>query len=177
MKQRYQQRTQNAGFTFFEVYLALIIFTLMALLVAAVVPMSARSVRYGNDYTQAATLAMHKVNQLQEAGYENINRNLYTLNAVDGNGTLPTAANNTTGNQSGSSTFTTCDNLNTYFVGGVSDPAGTISIAPFTPSASTVSGATVYSVIQATIQVTWRDVRGRQQTYVTRTFISENPIL
>lgn len=177
MKRGYRQRAQKAGFTFFEIYMALIIFTLMALLVAAVVPMSARSVRYGNDYTQAATLAMHKVNQLQESGYTNINRNLNTLLVVDSNGTLPTAANNVNGDKTGAATFTDRDELDTYFVGGVSEPSGTITITPFTPSAQVVNSVTSYTIIQATIEVKWRDTRGRQQNYVTRTFISENPIL
>jgi archaellum component FlaF (FlaF/FlaG flagellin family) len=179
MERRYLKKSRKkAAFTFFEVYLALIVFTLMALMVAAVIPMSARSVRYGNDYTQAATLAMHKVNQLNEAGYSNINRNLNSpLVVVDSNGSLPSATNNVNGDKTGSSTFTTRDNMATYFVGGVSDPTGTISIAPFTPSISVVSGVTSYSIIQATVTVNWRDVRGRQQTYVTRTLISKNPIL
>ncbi len=157
--------------------MALIIFTVMALLTAAVVPISARSVRYGNDYTQAATLAMHKVNQVQEAGYANINRNLTSLGVVDANATLPTATANTLGGASGASTFTTKDSLATYFVGGASAPVGNLSIAPYLPSGVTVGSVTTYSVIQVTIEVKWRDVRGRSQNYFTKTLISKNPIL
>ncbi|MGC4043474.1 MAG: prepilin-type N-terminal cleavage/methylation domain-containing protein [Armatimonas sp.] len=170
-------RRRAGGFTLMEVMLALIIFTLMALLTAAVVPMSARSVRYGNDYTQAATLAAHKVNQLQEAGYTNMNRNLAnnTYRVVDSNGTLPTVSNNATGTRSGSADFTTIDGLSTYFVGGISQPKGTISIAPFAPSRNTTTGA--YAAIEATVTVTWRDVRGRQQSYSSKTFITRMPLL
>ncbi|MGC4043476.1 MAG: prepilin-type N-terminal cleavage/methylation domain-containing protein [Armatimonas sp.] len=170
-------RRSSSGFTLMEVALALVIFTLMALLTAAVVPMSARSVRYGNDYTQAATLVSHKVNQLQEAGYSNLNRNLAntTYKVVDSNGTLPTTTANVNGTQSGSADFTTVDGLNTYFVGGVSDPKGTITISPFAPSRNATTGA--YSAIEALVTVTWRDVRGRQQSYSSKTFVTKMPLL
>jgi hypothetical protein len=160
-----------------EVILALIIFTLMGLMVAAAIPISARSVRYGNDYVQASTLAMHKVNQVQEAGYTNMNRNLNTLGVVDGNGSLPSSSNNLNGDKSGTATFTTRDNMATYFVGGVSAPVGNLSIAPYAPSMSVVGGVTRYSVIEVTIEVRWRDVRGSQQNYFTKTLVSKNPIL
>lgn len=165
------------GFTLMEVMLALMIFTIMALLTATVIPISARSVRYGNDYGQAATLVSHKINQLQEAGYANMNRNLAntTYKVVDSNGSLPTVNNNATGTKSGSATFTTRDGLSTYFTGGVSDPKGTIAIAPFAPSRDARTGA--YGVIEALVTVTWRDVRGRQQSFATKTFITKHPIL
>lgn len=168
---------RRGGFTLMEVMLALMVFTLMALLTAAVIPMSARSVRYGNDYVQAATLVSHKVNQLQEAGYLNMNRNLAntTYKVVDGNGSLPTASSNTTGTKSGSATFTDMDELDTYFVGGVSEPKGTIAIAPFAPSLNSKTGA--YSVIEATVTVNWRDVRGRSQSFAVKTFVTTQPIL
>ena len=157
-----------------EVVLAMVIFTMMALMTAAVIPMAARSNRYGNDFNQAATLAMHKVNQLQEAGYDNMNRNLYSsYQVVDSNGSLPTTTANVGGTVSGSSTFTTRDNLASYFVGGVSDPVGTIYLAPYTPSLS----AGAYSIIEARVLVTWRDVRGRQQSFSIKTLISKSPIL
>lgn len=158
-----------------EVVLALVIFTMMAMMTAALVPMAARSNRYGNDYSQAATLAMHKINQLQEAGYANMNRNLNgTLLAVDSNGSLPTTTTNVNGAGSGSATFTTRDSLSTYFVGGVSDPVGTVYVAPYTPS---LVSAGVYSVIEVRVLITWRDVRGRQQSFSAKTLISKTPIL
>jgi prepilin-type N-terminal cleavage/methylation domain-containing protein len=177
MKSYSKRRIRQQGFTMVEVVMSLIIFTVMALLTAAVVPISARSVRYGNDYTQAATLAMHKVNQLQEAGYANMNRNLNSLGVVDSNATLPTTTANASGAASGASTFTTKDNLATYFIGGASAPAGNLSVAPYTPSGVTVGGVTTYSIIQVTIEVRWRDARGRSQNYFTKTLISKNPIL
>ena len=172
-----RSRRYREGFTLMEVMLALMVFTIMALLTAAVIPMSARSVRYGNDYVQASTLVSHKVNQLQEAGYGNMNRNLAntTYKVVDSNGSLPTVGNNATGTKSGSATFTTRDSLNTYFMGGVSDPKGTIAIAPFAPSRDTKTNT--YSIIEATVTVTWRDVRGRQQSFAMKTFITKHPIL
>jgi hypothetical protein len=158
-----------------EVVLALVIFTMMALMTAALVPMAARSNRYGNDYAQAATLAMHKINQLQEAGYTNINRNLNgTLLVVDSNGSLPTTATNVNGAGSGSATFTTRDGLSSYFVGGASDPVGTIYVAPYTPSLVSTG---VYAAIEARVLITWRDVRGRQQSFSVKTIISKSPIL
>jgi prepilin-type N-terminal cleavage/methylation domain-containing protein len=171
-----KRRKKQQGFTMVEVVMSLIVFTIMALITAAVVPISARSVRYGNDYTQAATLAMHKANQLQEAGYANINRNLTSLGVVDNNGTLPLATV-TNGSGTGSSTFTTKDNLATYFVGGASAPAGILTVAPYLPSGVTVGSVTTYSVVRVTIEVKWRDVRGRSQNYFTTTLISKNPIL
>ena len=157
-----------------EVVLALVIFTMMALMTAALVPMAARSNRYGNDFSQAATLAMHKVNQLQEAGYDNMNRNLYgTLLVVDSNGSLPTA--NTSGSSSSNAAFTTRDNLTSYFVGGTSNPSGTIYLAPFTPSLDATTSA--YSVIEARVVINWKDVRGRQQSFSMKTLISKSPVL
>jgi prepilin-type N-terminal cleavage/methylation domain-containing protein len=170
-----KERSQQ-GFTMMEVILSLFIFTLMALIVTAAIPISARSIRYGNDYVQAATLAMHKVNQVQEAGYANMNRSLNgTYLVVDTNGSLPNS--NTNGTASGTASFTLRDNLSSYFVGGVSDPAGILSIAPYAPSMSVVGGVTSYSVIEVTIEVRWRDVRGKQQNYFTKTLVSKNPIL
>ena len=59
--------------------MALVVFTMMTLMFAAVFPMAVRGAQYSSNYAQAAMLAQHKMDQLRSAGFDK----LFT----DGNGT------------------------------------------------------------------------------------------
>ncbi len=74
-----RRRRSTRGFTIAEVTLALIVFGMMTILFAAVLPMTARGAQYGGNYAQAAMLAQHKMDQLRSAGYSRL--------FDDGNGT------------------------------------------------------------------------------------------
>ena len=154
-----------------EVVISLLFFTMMALLTAAVVPMAARSSRQGNDFNQASSLLLHKIDQLQALGYARLDAgSLASLGVVDNAGTLPAA--NPNGVLSGTATFSSADKLAAYFVGTGTDPKGEIALAPYAPSAR---GA-IYTVIEATVTVSWRDVRGQAHSQAMRTLIPKNPL-
>jgi prepilin-type N-terminal cleavage/methylation domain-containing protein len=176
-----RRRKRISGFTLLEVVLAVMIFSAMAMMFAAAMPLAARSVRYGNDWAQASSLVMHKINQLQEAGYTAMTGpglGQSGAGIVDGTPTAPST--NANGNQSGSFEFTTTDNLATYFQGGSSAdttkrPRGYLTIAPYTPSLN--SATSVYSMIQATVRIVWTDARGRQQSFALTTLVPRTPVL
>jgi len=60
------------GFTLIEVLVAAFILLLMAMMVAAVVPISARGTHQSRSYTQTVLLAQRKIDQLQELTYNNV---------------------------------------------------------------------------------------------------------
>ena len=168
-------RSHRAAFTMLEVILSLLFFTMMMIVTAAVVPMAARSSHQGNDFNQASSLLLHKIDQLQSIGFAQLqSANLVALGVVDSAGTLPTA--NPNGDLSGAATFTTVDKLGAYFVNAGVDPKGEIALAPYAPSARVSGGGTVYSVIEATVTVSWRDARGMAHSQVMRTLIPKNPL-
>ncbi len=173
-----------------EVFLALIVLSALVVLVGAMIPLMARSVRASTDFSQAQSLAMHKIAQLQEAGYSNIEGarlNQNGLKIVDGTGTAPLS--NSNGDKSASLEFTTTDNLWRYFPIGTTSsgtqdttssnrPRGYIFIAPYTPSAVTVSGVTRYPMIQVTVVVQWWGWGSRNQmkNYSTSILLSETAV-
>lgn len=64
-----KRRRQHSGFSMIEVMFALIIFTMMVLIYGAVFPLAVRTTHHSSNYTQAALLAQHKIDQLRAAGY------------------------------------------------------------------------------------------------------------
>ena len=178
--------SRAGGFTIVEVVMAMFVLSMMALMCAAVIPAATRSSHYTADYSQAQSLVMHKINQVQEAGYTNMNGpglGQSGQDVVDGTPTSPTASANAGGSQSASFEFTTTDNLWRYFPGGANSsgtastasnrPRGFLSIAPYSPSS--VSG--VYDFIQVTITVQWTDARGRTQNYGATTLVARNKVI
>jgi type II secretory pathway pseudopilin PulG len=164
------------AFTMLEVVLAVLFFTMMTLMVAATIPMAARSSRRGADTVQASSLLMHKIDQLQSAGYAKMNGvDLGGLNIIDntGSGILnsPDPRVNENGDGTGDAPFTRADNLDAFFANYASQPEGTIELAPYQPSLVVGSSPNRYSVIQATVTVTWRDPRGNPQSVSMRTLI------
>jgi type II secretory pathway pseudopilin PulG len=153
-----------------EVVLAVLFFTMMTLLVAATLPIASRSARQGADTVQATSLLMHKIDQLQSAGFDQLTGpTLSRMAIVDDAGTLP--ATNAGGDGTGSARFTAVDRLTTYFANYASHPEGSIELAPYVPSQETGSSPARYTVIQATVTMTWRDVRNRLHRLSMRTLI------
>ncbi|MBB6049742.1 prepilin-type N-terminal cleavage/methylation domain-containing protein [Armatimonas rosea] len=180
-------RRHPRGFTFFEVMLAMMILSSMIVLAGMTLPIMARSVRYASEFNQAQMLVMHKIAQLQEAGYSNIEGSQLNQNGlmiIDGTGTAP--LNNANGDVSTTVEFTTTDNLWRYFPGGMTSsgtqdttsatrPRGYIFIEPFTPSVVTTGSTTSYNLIRVTVTVQWWGWGGVSQMhhYSASTLISK----
>jgi type II secretory pathway pseudopilin PulG len=171
------------AFSIMEVVLSLVILMFMVLMVAAVIPASLRNTRYSSDFSQAASLAQHKVNQLQDAGYMSMTGPILGqsgLKLVDGNPGNP--ANNTAGDQSATFEFTNTDRLWQYFNGGMDEagnqivdansPHGYLYIAPYTPSVyNSAAGSAEYGLIRATVTIQWWTSKGNMQSFSTTTLI------
>jgi type II secretory pathway pseudopilin PulG len=149
------RRKLERGFTIMEVTLALMIFAMMTILFAAVFPMTIRGAQYSSNYSQAAMVAQHKMDQLRSAGYSSLDlSHLSNLSVVDSpqpNG-YPTQA-------VGGSTysFTTADGLVSNGVTQGFFPAGsqgTVTIADYSAlhPASGIPANTMYYV---TVTVAW----------------------
>lgn len=191
MKSLRKQGTRAAGFTIIEVMFALMIFMAMVLMVASVIPITAQAVRYSTDFSQAQTVVMKKIAQVQEAGYTNMTGPLLGqsgLDIVDGTPTTP--ATNANGDQTGSLEFTTTDNLWRFFPGGMTStgtqdttsatrPRGFIFFAPYTPSLISGSSPAVYGTIRVTVVIQWWGwgSRGRMHSYTASTLVSRTPVL
>ena len=128
---RRRRKSGRQGFTLIEVMFASIIFLMMALMFAAVVPMSVRAAKFGNNYSQAAMLAQHKIDQLRAVGIGKIDyADLSTASIIDTMATPPSP--DTTPY---TFTFNTVDNVvstgaNTgYFPAG--STGGTISVVDY----------------------------------------------
>ena len=181
----------GAGFTLIEVMFALMVFMAMVVMVAAVIPITARAVRYSTDYNQAQILVMKKIAQIQEAGYTNMTGPLLGQNGLDiVDGTPSTPATNAQGDQTASFEFTTTDNVWRFFPGGATSsgtqdttstqrPRGYIFIAPFTTSAISGTSPTAYGTIRVTVVVQWWGwgSRSRMQSYSATTLVSRTPVL
>ncbi len=69
---RLRRRAPGRGFTLIEVSLALIVFLMMTLMFAAVFPTALRAAKFSNNYSQAAQIAQHKIDQMRAAGVSNL---------------------------------------------------------------------------------------------------------
>lgn len=63
------RRIRSQGFTLIEVALALIVFLMMTLVFAAVFPMALSAAKTSDNYSQAAQIAQHKIDQMRAAGF------------------------------------------------------------------------------------------------------------
>ncbi|MGC4046304.1 MAG: hypothetical protein QM758_21145 [Armatimonas sp.] len=168
-------KKNRRAFTMLEVVLSILFFTMMVLLVATTVPMAARSSRQSSDSVQASSLILHKIDQLQSVGYAKQNGlTLASLRVVDDAGTLPTT--NDDGAGSGAADFTTTDHLSAYFVNAGANPRGTIHLAPYMPSQKGSGSGIYYTVVQATIIMTWKDSRDQSRSLAMRTLIPKTPL-
>lgn len=180
-------RYLRAGFTMIEVVFAMFILMLMALMFAVVVPTSARSTRYASDYAQASSVVMHKLNQVQDAGYANMDGpGLGGSGALIVDGSPSTPANNDNGDQTFTAEFTDRDKLWEYFSGGRDAsgnritsgniPRGYLYVSPYAPSAITSGSTTTYSLVRVTATVQWWNAKGQLQTFSATTLVPKTTV-
>jgi len=145
----------RCAFTLLEVVLAMTIFMMMTLVFAAVFPITVQAAHYSNNYTQAALLAQHKIDQLRSAGINNLNyTNLNGLGIVDTNAsaTGPTY------------TFTSVDNLTSFFPAGTT---GTIKISDYSTLSNVTNPPPTGNVYIATVTLTWPGLGSTTGSYTT----------
>jgi len=144
---RKRRKSRRGGFTIAEIALALIVFTMMTLMFAAVFPMAVRGAQYSSNYAQATLVAQHKMDQIRSMGYKKTTMpsDLVGLNIID----------SATPNANGSYNFTNADNL--VSSGGVQGyfPAGsqgTVTISDYNATNSSVPSGTIVLV---KVNITW----------------------
>lgn len=159
-------RRARRGFTLMEVMFAGVILLLMSFLFAAVFPTAVRGAQYSGNYTQAATLAQHKMDQLRTAGYSRLVDDaqgtalskMSGLNIVDAQ-VAPNAYD-----------FTTADGLvNSGAVKGYfpSGSTGTVAITPYT-----ANGTPPGTVLFVTVTVAWTGAGTASSSYSTSALLS-----
>lgn len=171
------------AFSIIEVVLSLIVLMFMVILVAAVIPTSLRNTRYSADFSQAASLVQHKINQFQDAGYFAINGPTLGQNGLEiVDGTPGSPANNLHGSQSATFEFTDTDKLWQYFNGGMDSsgnrvtgshsPRGYIYISPYEPSQyDNASLGIKYGLVRVTITIQWWTGKGNMQSFSGTTLV------
>ena len=167
-----RRRLSKAGFTITEVALALVIFTMMVVLFAAVFPMTVRGAQYGNNYTQAAMIAQHKMDQLRSAGYARLDLgDLTNLAIIDANQPYGYPASV---NGGAAYSFTTADALvNDGVTQGCFPPGsqGTVTVCDYAtlhPS----SGIAVSTLDYVTVTLTWTGGGVSNGSYSTSAIIA-----
>ena len=119
------------GFTLLETVFALAIFSMMALLFSAVLPISQRAARANACTAQAAAVTQHKIAQVRAAGFASLQNPaaLAALGIIDGGSassqTVPYTAS-----------FLSSDRLQSAGAGGDGFPAGTTATLTVTDYAA-----------------------------------------
>ncbi|MGI4789838.1 MAG: type IV pilus modification PilV family protein [Janthinobacterium lividum] len=149
------RRRSARGFTITEVALALIIFAMMTIMFAAVFPMTVRGAQYSGNYSQAAMLTQHKMDQIRSAGFGSLTRtalqNLSIIDTTQPSGYPASVTGGTT------YSFTTADTLVNNGTGqGYFPPGsvGTVTICDYAalhPSSGVPTGKMDY----VTVTLTW----------------------
>ena len=145
------QPSKQQGFTLLETVFALTVFTMMALLFSAVLPISQRAARRNAYYAQAAALVQHKVAQVRAAGFPALQSPsaLAALGIIDGGSATSSAVPYT-------ASFLASDHLIADNGTGTGlFPAGataTLAVADYTAQNPAVPTGTVDSV---TITLNW----------------------
>lgn len=154
-----RRRRGRSGFTLMEVALAMIVFTMMTLMFAAVFPMAVRGAQYGSNYTQGTMLAQHKMDQLRTTGYNRLinSARLAEMGIIDK--TQP-AGYPITSNGATTYSFTTVDSLinggttSGYFAPG---SMGTVTISDYAAGSppSGTSGVPAATLAYVTVTISW----------------------
>ena len=155
------ERRRFAGFTIIEVTIAVGLFLMMALLFGAAVPSITRSAQASSNATQAAELAMHKMDELRAAGFSRLDQsNLGSsgIGAIDS--PQPSGYPLVTGSAA-TYTFTSVDKLTSLFPNG---STGTVTIAA---DAAAPAG----KVDDVAVTITWTSSGSIGGSYTTRTKI------
>lgn len=164
-----QQRNKR-GFTFLEVTLAMIVFLMMTLIFAAVFPIAARSAQQSANYSQAALVAQHKIDQLRAAHYSGI----HSSGDVSGNLVSLGIIDQTYGhNAAGPYTFATVDNLTTISVIHGYFPTGTTATITVADASTTNTGAGIPAgkMDYVTVTIIWPSVGKTTGTYTLSAII------
>ncbi len=163
---------RRAGFTLIEVTLALIVFAMMTILFAAVFPMTVRGAQYSGNYTQAALIAQHKIDQLRSAGFRSLDQgHLSNLSVIDS----PQPAGYPIVVSGGMTySFTSAENLVSdgvtqgYFAPG---SQGTITVADYT-ALHPGSGVPAGSLALVTVSVAWVGSATHSGSYQTSALLA-----
>jgi type II secretory pathway pseudopilin PulG len=204
MQARKNRQPQNKAlskknaFTMIEVMFMLIMFTMLIMVFAAILPMLAKTSVQSNIYTVVASIAQSKVTQLQEAGYAGINGPDLgdTGRKIVDTGSATQLTTNADGKGVAVFTFTERDKLWKYLPGGIvsggsptnpqpnlngpNAPYGTIKVEPMSgtyyteDTATTGAGGTpptVAGIIKATVTISWKTSTMPRVNYTVVTFI------
>ena len=166
------RRRVARGFSITEVALAIIVFGMMSVLFAAVFPMTVRGAQYSGNYSQAAMLAQHKMDQLRSAGFNSLDfGHLSGVGAVDNPQPTgyPISANGST-----TYSFTTVDALingggtQGYFAPGSKGTVTVVDYALLHPGVGIPAGTMAY----VTVQITWTGGGTADGSYSTSAIIA-----
>lgn len=161
--------------------LSLMILLMMITMFAAAFPLVVRSANYSNNYTQAAFLAQHKIDQIRAAGWDKT----VDTSKLSGSNDM-TLVSSSTGSSmtslgiidpgqsyssSGGYTFTSVDGLTGYFPAGSS---GAVTIQPYAPATGCSSGATC-SMAQIVVTISWTGGGLNAGSYKLVALMFQNP--
>ena len=192
------------GFTVLEVILSFFILLLMALMAAAVIPVTLRATRSANTYELASAIAQKKLDQLMDPaiGFKNLQLANLQGTIVDATGTdssacafndpapsvtgsYTAATASYTGDYAVKAYFTKIDNLVSKMDDGTAPCSGV-------NSRNTIPGYNVHGqvdisawpknvtpviMMQATVTITWQTTGSRAQTYTLTSLIPKSNIL
>jgi len=163
------------AFTLIEVLVAAFIMVIMAMMVAAVVPIATRGTHMSRSYSQAILVAQRKIDQMQSAGYSalsgsTISDDYKIVDDSDNNPATPASSTGTTGDGYLTFPFTNRDNL-----ADVLGPnaTGVIEIRPWGGAGLSGTGG----LLGVRVRLTWREGdKATQSTYMISTLITKMPM-
>ena len=165
-------RQRPAGFTLVEVTLALIVFAMMTILFAAVFPMTIRGAQYGGNYTQAAMIAQHKMDEIRSAGFGSLDQgHLSNLSIID---SPQPAGYPITINGGTTYSFTSAENLvssgttHGYFAPGSHGVITVVDYAALHPG----SGVPAGSLTLVNVSITWTGGATHDGSYQTSALLA-----
>jgi prepilin-type N-terminal cleavage/methylation domain-containing protein len=174
------------GFSLIEIIISLGIFAVMALVFVAIFPVSAYNSQMSKSYGAAATLAESKMNEVEDAGFANLNatalgpggRNVGKVESEikDSDGFTTTTLDFTSTNQLWLS-FAGGESLQQGLASTPTSPYGKMVIAPFKPSQRLdASGAKVVDLMQVTVTLSWKTLQYPRSTYTITSLIPRSPL-
>ena len=149
----------RGGFTLMEVAMAMVVFTMMTMMFAAVFPMAVRGAQFSGNYTQGTMLAQHKMDQLRTTGYNRLidSTQLAAMGIIDSPqpAGYPIVSNGAT-----TYSFTSVDALtNNGATQGYFPPGsmGTVTVSDYATGAppSGTSGVPAATLAYVTVTLSW----------------------
>ena len=157
-------RRDRKGFTILEAIATLMLVGMLIVLFGAAFPMALSAGGSGAAYNQAALIAQHKIDQLRQAGFSQLNQpTLYTMGIVD-----------STPSVNGTMTFTNTDTLvDNGTAKGFFGPGstGTITIGQALAGQGNNAPPTLRA-LQVTVTVSWLGAGLHPGTFSTHTIIA-----